>query len=68
MDFKNPKDLEHYKIVSEQSFNNTAAINVLVDIVARSGLISMDDFNARVRKEAETLRQEMIEKVTKAEK
>lgn len=66
MEFKNKQDNELYKIIQEQAFNNTAVINVLVDIVARSGLVSIEDFNARVKKEAEVIRTEMIDRITKA--
>lgn len=66
MEFKNKQDKELYKIIQEQAFNNTAAINVLVDIVSRSGLVSIEDFNEKVKKEAEVVRTEMIDRVTKA--
>lgn len=47
----------------ERSLNNSAAINVLVSIVCESGLISIDDFNKLVRKEAEEVREQMIKNV-----
>jgi hypothetical protein len=66
LEFKNRQDEELYDIIREQAFNNTAAINVLVNIIVRSGLVSIEDFNKLVTKEAESVRKEMIDRVSQA--
>lgn len=50
----------------ERSMNNSAAINVLVEIVCGSGLTTIENFNRMVRKEGEFVKKEMIENIKRS--
>jgi tripartite-type tricarboxylate transporter receptor subunit TctC len=64
MGFEKASDRALYSQIVEQSVNNTAAIKVLTQLVMKHKLITEDELNEQVRREAEELKKTMSEKVS----
>ncbi|MDP1442572.1 hypothetical protein [Priestia megaterium] len=66
MEFKNGSDRALFKELLDQSVNNNAAIQVLMEITLENTAITIDELNSRIREKAENILVSMDERLKKA--
>lgn len=66
MNFESASDKALFKELRDQTVNNTAATQVLMEIVLENTSVTIDELNSRIKEKAENLLVTMGEKLEKA--